>query len=362
MARQRPGRCASPSTIWRRPGQTAGRLYAIGTAGSLVGTFLPVLWLIPAYGTRWTFYILALAPLTVVALGSLRQRHRWVPLGGIAVVLALLAITQPTQAVRAAWDNHEQGELIYEDESRYNYIAVRGWGTERHLKLNDGIGIHSVYHPQMLLSNGIWDYFLLAPIFRDQSGIRMDTDGHGSENLSASAQSAFHSPDNLLLIGLAAGTVSELYTNVYGPLPITGIELDPQILDVGRTYFGMTQPNLTAVAADGRAWLARQPSNARWDIVAVDAYRPPYIPFHLTTLEFFTLIHQHLDDDGVLAINVGRTPENFALVDALSATLLAVFPQRPRDRRAGAAGHAGELAGGGDDAADGAGGFSAPRR
>ena len=311
-------------------GQTAGRLYAIGTAGSLVGTFLPVLWLIPAYGTRWTFYILALAPLAVVALGSLGQRHRWIPLGGVAVVLALLAITQPTQAVRAAWDDQAQGELIYEDESRYNYIAVRQWGPERHLKLNDGVGIHSVYHPQMLLSNGIWDYFLLAPLFQNQNGTRMNTGGHGSGNPSASAQSAFHPPDNLLLIGLAAGTVSELYTDIYGPLPITGIELDPQILDVGRTYFGMTQPNLTAVAADGRAWLAQQPmprsNDARWDVIAVDAYRPPYIPFHLTTLEFFTLIHSHLEEDGVLAINVGRTPENFALVDALSATLLATFP------------------------------------
>jgi len=61
-------------------------------------------------------------------------------------------------------------------------------------------------------------------------------------------------------------------------------------------------------------------------VIAVDAYRPPYIPFHLTTREFFMSVRDHLDDDGVVAINVGRTPTNFALVDALAATLGQVFP------------------------------------
>ena len=61
-------------------------------------------------------------------------------------------------------------------------------------------------------------------------------------------------------------------------------------------------------------------------MIAVDAYRPPYIPFQLTTVEFFQLVYDHLSDDGVVAINVGRTPTNYALVDALVATLREVFP------------------------------------
>lgn len=130
----------------------------------------------------------------------------------------------------------------------------------------------------------------------------------------------------MLIIGLAAGTVSELVTDVYGPVPITGVELDPQIIAVGQAYFNMNQPNLTPIAADGRAWLAQQPPDAQWDLIAVDAYRPPYIPFHLTTVEFFQLVRGHLTPDGVLAINVGRTDTNFALVDALAATLAHVFP------------------------------------
>ncbi len=286
-------------------GQVAGRLSALATIGSLVGTFLPVLWLIPTYGTRWTFYLLSLALLVVLSIGTLRERHRWVPLLGLIVVLLVAFTSAPGSAIRSSWDDGAAGQILYEDESLYNYIAVRQWGSERHLKLNDGVGIHSVYHPDSVLSLGIWDYFLLAPFFHaDKQAI----------------------PENLLIIGLAAGTVSELYTNLYGPLPITGIELDPQIIAVGQQYFGMNQPNLTAIAADGRRWLAQQPNTAQWDVIVIDAYRPPYIPFHLTTVEFFTLVQQHLAPGGVVAINVGRTATNYDLVDSLAATLAQRFP------------------------------------
>lgn len=286
-------------------GQIAGRLTALNTTGSLVGTFVPVLWLIPTIGTRWTFFVLALTLLTVVSIGSLRYAYRWLPLATLVGVILLAIFTRPGQPLLLG--NADAGEVIYADESLYNTIVVRQWGEERHLKLNEGIGLHSVYHPQMLMSQGIWDYFLLAPLFRP-------------------APSLPTLDDRLLLIGLAAGTVSELYTNIYGALPITGVELDPQIIEVGQRYFGMNQPNLTPIAADGRRWLAQQPADEKWSLIAVDAYRPPYIPFHLTTVEFFQLTYDHLTDDGVLAINVGRTPTNFALVDALAATAQQRFP------------------------------------
>lgn len=290
-----------------RSGQTAGRLYAIATIGSICGTFLPVLWLIPTFGTRWTFYLLALMLLLVVMLGSLTMRERWIPFVAFLFILGLAYLTGSNATIRATWDDGASGTIIYEDESLYNYIAVRQWGSERHLKLNDGVGIHSVYHPNTVLSLGIWDYFLLAPYFN-------------------SPPADDRTVENVLLIGLAAGTVSELITNLYGPIPITGIEVDPQIIEVGETYFEMNQPNLQPVAADGRWWLRQQPVDAKWDLIAIDAYRPPYIPFHLTTVEFFELTKVHLSDNGVLAINVGRTANNFLLVDSLAATLAEVFP------------------------------------
>ena len=298
-------------TDLQQTGRVAGRLYAIGACGSIVGTFLPVLWLIPAYGTRWSFYLLAFWLLAVTLLAALvsgrSRRLHGLPLLALLGLCgtAALALLDPG-SVRANWDNDNGASILYEDETLYNYISVRAWGSERHLKLNEGVGIHSVYHPDSLLSHGIWDYFLLAPLFRPHGGLELH--------------------ERVLVIGLAAGTAPNLYTDIYGPVEIVGVELDPQIIEVGQRYFGMTQPNLTPVAADGRRWLQSQPEDAVFDIVLVDAYRPPYIPFHLTTVEFFQLARAHISERGVLAINVGRSATDFALVDALAATLAEVFP------------------------------------
>jgi predicted membrane-bound spermidine synthase len=93
---------------------------------------------------------------------------------------------------------------------------------------------------------------------------------------------------------------------------------------VGREYFAMNQPNLNVVVADGRYFLAH--SGRRYTVVGVDAYRLPYIPPHLTTVEFFRQVRDHLTPDGVVAINVGHTPDDYRLVEAMLATLLQVFP------------------------------------
>ncbi len=310
-----PGVLLGTATPWairlsllnmERAGETVGQFHALATAGSIVGAFLPVLWLIPTFGVRWTFYLLALWLLTVVLIGSRSRRHLWVAATGIAIVAVLMWLARPDAPLRSAWEQETGGEIIFEDETFYNYVAVRRWGSERHLEINDGIGIHSVYHPETLLSLGIWDYFLLAPL--------------------ASPSSVAVLEDGVLVIGLAAGTVPSLFTTVYGEVPLTGIELDPAIIEIGRRYFDMVQPNLTSVAADGRRWLAVQENRQRWGIIAIDAYRPPYIPFHLATVEFFTEVRNHLAGDGVLAVNVGRTDTNYELVDALVATIRQVLP------------------------------------
>ncbi len=298
--------CASPYVIRlsmesvQASGSTAGRVYAFSTVGSIAGCFLPVLLLIPTIGTRATFAVLAAVLLAVVGLGLVILRRRS---GALAVVLAIGVVLwlgfRPSGPVKPS------AGLLYESESAYNYIQVLDTGFERQLRLNEGEGIHSVYRPQGGLADGIWDYFTLAPAFNP----------------------APYAPERVQRIyigGLAAGTMAHLFTAMYGPIPIDGAELDPDIIAVGRTYFDMNQPNLNAVAADARRFLQQRPQ--RYDVIALDAYRPPYIPFHLTTVEFFTLLRQRLNDDGVVVVNVGRTRTDYGLVNAIGATLLQVFP------------------------------------
>lgn len=298
--------CVSPFSVRlalrdvRSSGEAAGRLYAISTGGSIAGSFLPVLLLIPNIGTRATFALLALALLAVVLAGLLAARQRR---DALAVVLAGLVVAwlgfRPAGPIKAA-----EG-LVFETESAFNYIQVLDLGVERQLRLNEGEGIHSVYRPAGGLADGIWDYFLLAPAFNP----------------------AGYTPDRVrrvAIVGLAAGTMSHLFTAAYGPIVIDGAELDPAIIEAGRAWFAMNEPNLHAYAVDGRRFLLNAP--ATYDLIAVDAYRPPYIPFHLTTVEFFQLTRDRLNPEGVLALNVVRTSSDSSLVDAIAATLGRVYP------------------------------------
>lgn len=276
-------------------GNAAGAVYALSTLGSILGTFLPVFWLIPTYGTRPTIFVLAFL-LGVVSTAGLYEpgRHRLYLL--IPVVIGVLALLSGGGIRAAAY-----GTRVYEAESAYNYIQVVRTGNEMQLLLDEGSAVHSIYDPTTLYTHGYWDDVLLAPYF-------------GSGRV----------PARIALVGLAGGTVARQFTEIDGPIPIDGVEIDPKIVEVGRRYFDMTEPNLHVTVADGRYWMATQAE--RYDVILVDAYRQPYIPFYLTTREFFQSAKAHMARDGVLAINVGRTPTDTRLVDALSGTLNAVFP------------------------------------
>jgi len=298
--------CISPFIIRlamediRGAGKTAGHVYAISTAGSFVGTFLPDLLLAPTIGTRNTFILTSLFLLSIGLIGLLRSHSRrglaylWMP-----ILILLLAAHLRGQPVKAAENS------IYEAESRYNYIQVIEQGDCRYLLLNEGQGIHSVYCQGSIRTPGPWDYFLIAPYFNPPP----------------------YTPDrvqSVALIGLAAGTISKQYAEVYGPLPIDGAEIDPKVVETGRDYFAMHEPNLNVIVSDGRYFIAN--SNKHYTVIGIDAYQLPYIPPHLTTVEFFRQVRDHLTPDGVAVINVGRTATDYRLVAAMKATLLQVFP------------------------------------
>lgn len=289
-------------------GHTAGSIYALSTLGSLLGTFLPVLILIPTLGTRLTFFTFAII-LLLVSLGGLllTQPRRALAYATMPLILIGLHILWPTGPIKPS------PGLVYEAESRYNYIQVveltdEQGGRWRLLQLNEGQGIHSAYNPDYVdfpLVDGVWDYFLIVPYFNNPPYTQEDV-------------------NSLLLIGSAAGTIPKSYSHIYGPIPIDGVEIDPGIIETGRQWFDMTEPNLTLHAQDGRFFLANTAKT--YDVIAVDAYRPPYIPFHLTTQEFFQEIYDHLTEEGVMAINAGRTATDYSLVEALGTTMRSVFP------------------------------------
>jgi spermidine synthase len=174
------------------------------------------------------------------------------------------------------------------------------------LLLNEGQAIHSIYDPSQPTTGGPWDYMLLADCFRP-------------------AQATEPRPLDVAIIGLAGGTMARQFHLAYGDsVHQVGVEIDPDILAVAYRYFDLGSSGVDPVVEDGRYWLATD--HHQYDVIVMDAYRQPYIPFHLTTREFFQLAKDHLKPGGVAVVNAGRTPTDFRLVAAVASTMRAVYP------------------------------------
>ena len=306
-------------------GRTAGSLSALSTLGSIVGTFLPVLVLIPAFGSSITLYIFSAYLIILGLIGARDWRFALM----LVAVGALFAYTNSTNTGIKAADCY-RCNVVAEYESEYNYIQVATQDTPYttgaldprvNLILNEGQAIHSIYRTRfretgdpldLLTGGGPWDYFSITPYFypnRDP-----------------------HSVTSLAMLGSASGTIPKQFLAIYGPKTrVDAVEIDPSIIEVGRKYFDMQDstpqfPNFVMHPEDARYWLETKAGT--YDVIGMDAYHQPYIPFHLTTVEFFRSVQAHLNPDGVAVVNAGRPPSgDDRLVNAMASTMLSVFPQ-----------------------------------
>jgi spermidine synthase len=270
-------------------GTVAGRLYAVSTVGSLLGTFLSALVLIPAVGTQRT--LLASAVL-IGAGGAFLLGRRWLVLA--AALAALLLI--PPGAVKA------QEGLLFEDESRYQFIQVVERDGARRLYLDEGLATHSVWRRDEVLTGGVWDTYLAVP---DLLG---------------------RPPRRVAMLGNAAGTAARAFQRYYPFTRIDGVELDPAVSDAGRRFFEMGRiANLEVHDMDARSYLRQ--TDRTYDLIVVDAYRPPYVPFYLATEEFFELVRDRLYPGGIVLLNVATTPDDHSLAGHIGGTLASVLPR-----------------------------------
>ncbi len=279
-------------------GTVTGNLYAISTGGSLLGTFLAALLLIPLIGTHRTFLVFALALALVAAPRIGPRRFLLVPL----VIGALLAV--PPAGVGA---NVAGARAIYSAETQYQYARVLQFSSgERWLQLNEGVAVHSLYRPWSYLTGGYWDDFLILPLAAQQAP-----------------------PQQIAILGDAAGTVARAYGHYFPQTRVDAVELDGELSSIGKRYFALGGRQLHLYTADARPWLAA--SKVRYDAIFVDAYRQPYIPFYLLTREFFASVRAHLRPGGVMIVNVGQIPGSNTLEKVLSTTARAAFPVVARD-------------------------------
>jgi predicted membrane-bound spermidine synthase len=285
-------------------GKTVGRLYALSTVGSILGTFLAGFFLIPFVGSMRTLYIIGFS------------------LIGLSLLLAPFAVTKAnlTTLILLVF-----GILTTELQS---YLL---------LKINDLHDIDTEYNRVQIFTTvddasgrpiralAIDPYFI-------QSKMYLDSDELASEYAKYYHLVRHFKPDfhRTLLIGGAGYSFPKDFLKTYPGKQIEVVEIDPQMTEIAKKYFNLREnPNLKIFHEDGRIFLNRSESE-KYDAVFLDAFSSLFsVPFHLTTTEAVAEISRVLKPDGVVIFNVGGAikGKSSGFLNAEINTYRQIFPQ-----------------------------------
>lgn len=315
-----------------RLGTIAGRLFAISTAGSIVGTFATAFWLVPELGTDQVIASGAVALLAAASVVALTER---LLLAGGALVLGAAAA-----AVAASLLAPDTGGRIAASSIR-NYSPVyrlQETNTPRKLDPSDvatlaaGFQLRDArdtrYHRLLVVDDDDSRYLRFNNSF--QSGMYLDdafrTRFRYTDYLQLGLAYA-SDPKRVLFIGLGGGSAPKRIWRDFPELDVQVVELDPDVVATAYRWFGVPRDERLAIdVEDGRRFLQRDAGG--WDVIVIDAFFADAIPFHMATVEFVELLRSRLVPGGAVAVNVigALTGDASKLLRALTKTYRAAFP------------------------------------
>lgn len=283
-------------------GSIVGKLNASNTIGSIIGTFVPTFISIPAVGTSITFLIYSgiLLALSIFYFVSGKENFNKAKKVPISIVLFICCCLLGHNNSFAFW----QSDLTYEGESIYNYLQVYETGNRVVLSTNVLFGVQSVYLKDKGLTGMYYDYAMAAPYM---AGI------NEKEKLS------------VLILGNGTGTYATQCKRYFDNTDIIGVEIDQKITDLAEEYFELPK-DIEMYTYDGRAFLNSDKN--KYDVIMVDAYQDITIPFQMSSVEFFSLVKDHLTDDGVMVVNMNMRGNSEGNINQyLADTISNVFDE-----------------------------------
>ena len=309
-------------------GRTAGRLFAISTAGSIAGTFATSFWLIPELGTDQVLASAAVA--LMLAAAALALVERLVLAGAAALALAAASLgavvsLAPEQGATVAASQLRNWSPVYRqqrDEDRSGALAESQSGYTI-LETTD-----SQYHRIAVVEDSDSRYLRFDSSF--QSGMyKNDPFRTRFEYTDYLQLPLAYRPGTrrVLYVGLGGGSAPKRAWRDFPATRIDVVELDPEVVDAAYEYFAVPRdPRLRIEVEDGRRFLAA--NEGPWDAIVVDAFYSDSIPFHLATREFLELARSRLAPGGVVATNIigAVRGDESRLFRSMLRTYRAVFP------------------------------------
>lgn len=243
--------------------------------GSIIGTFVPTFVTIPAVGTSITFLIFS-GILILLSVIYFICQHTGKKKIAASVLIFILCCGLGYSDSFAFW----QKDLTYEGESIYNYLQVSETDRQVVLSTNVLFGVQSLYMKEGGLTGMYYDYAMAAPLMVPDKPVE-DMD--------------------VLILGMGTGTYATQCRKYFGDMNIEGVEIDEKITELSREYFSLPE-DVKVTTYDGRAFL--QAVDTTYDVIMVDAYQDITIPFQMSSVEFFTMVKDHLKDGGVMVVNM----------------------------------------------------------
>ncbi len=287
-------------------GKASGNLYALSTIGSIVGTFLTVFVLIPEFGVNKIILALGVLLLVVAFLGLGFRMKIFVLL--VLLVLPFAAPYMVSRRLTVAAYTFALGDTVYETDTPYHHLLVADAYDPAHQSYVRYLILDDNLHSAMDLKNPDRTVFEYTDYF--QLGLLLNP-----------------SIARVLFIGGGGFTGPKAFLKDYPNVTVDVVEIDPEVIRIAEQYFAVnaSNPRLHIYNDDGRIFLTK--SIQKYDLVVLDAYSKSYVPFHMMTSEFFTLLAAHLSSKGNVISNlIASTGNGAQLLDAEAKTMGTAFP------------------------------------
>jgi spermidine synthase len=284
-------------------GKVSGRISALVTVGSIGGALVTSFFLIPTMGVRSIYaglgLLVGLAALVFGALAMVETRRRpdRGPASIVVVGVCSLAIGLSLHAGKAS----AADVTVEKVDSQYNTILIDRDGP----LLSMNFGYRNLRYEESAMNVSRPDDLIIAY----------------TRAMTAAVAYPTAPIRNIALVGLGGGRTIVYLTKSMPGVRMDVAELDPKVIDLAAKYFGVRSTGgAHIVNADGRVFLRGTPIH--YDIVMLDAYRGPFVPFHLTTKEFYQQVKRKLVPGGVVVQNIDPSTLFF---DSSLVTMKSVF-------------------------------------